>query len=173
MKKGHKRKSHEHRKDLAGEFKWGDTLQLVFIVVFFIGLAFDLIFFKLSNSWQELLPWYYRLVVSLFLLFAAVYFGLKSHKIMFEEEREKLMVIDKDVYSRVRHPMYFSSILAYLSFVILSLSVVSILIFFVVIIFYYYLCYYEEQVLIDKLGNEYRSYMKKVPMLFPSFRKKL
>ena len=41
MNKGHKRKSHEHRKDLVGEHRWGDTGQIILLVIFFIFLIFN------------------------------------------------------------------------------------------------------------------------------------
>lgn len=173
MNEGHKRKSHEHRKDLAGEYRWGDSLQLIFVVIFFIGMTLDLFIFKFSSSWQSIFPWYYRVIVFIFIFFIAGYFVQKSHKKIFGEEREELVVVKTDIYSRLRHPMYFSAILVYLCFVILSFSVITLLIFFVVVIFYYYLSYYEEKILIDKLGDEYLDYVKNVPMLIPSFRKKL
>jgi len=171
MNKGHKRHSHEHRKDLAGEYKWGDTGQFIFIIVFIVGMISDLFLLKLSDSWQDVIPWYYRVFVFLPLFFTAGYFGQRSHRIVFKEERNKLMVIKNDVYSRVRHPMYFGSILTYLGFVVLSLSIIAFVIFIFVFAFYYYLCWYEELILIDQLGNDYKKYMKSVPMLIPKIRK--
>lgn len=171
MVEGHKRSSHEHRKDLAGEYRWGDIGQLVFVFIFIIGLVLDLFFLKLSDSWQEFFPWYFRVVVFILLLFVAGYFAQRAHKKVFHEERKELMVIKTDVYAIIRHPMYFGSILTYLAFVIISASVIALVIFFVVVIFYYYLCRYEENLLIEKLGDEYKKYMTKVPMLIPWFRK--
>lgn len=171
MKKGHKRNSHEHRKDLAGEHRWGDTGQLVFLIVFIIGMASDLFLFKVSDSWQDAFPWYFRIAVFLPLLFVAGYFAQRAHKKVFQEERKELMVIKTDVFAIIRHPMYLGSILTYLSFVVLSLSVIAMVIFFIIVMFYYYLCRYEEQLLIEKLGDEYENYMKKVPMLIPRVRK--
>jgi len=170
MVKGHKRNSHEHRKDLAGEYRWGDIGQLVFVFVFIIGTILDLFFLKLSDSWQEFFPWYFRVMVFILLLLVAGYFAQRAHKKVFHEERKELMVIKTDVYAIIRHPMYFGSILTYLAFVIISASVIALVIFFVVVIFYYYLCRYEENLLIEKLGDEYKKYMKKVPMLIPWFR---
>jgi protein-S-isoprenylcysteine O-methyltransferase Ste14 len=167
MVEGHKRHTHEHRKDLAGEHRWSDTGQIIFLIVFIIGMISDLFLVKLSSSWQDTFPWYYRIVVFIPIFCIAGYFGQRSHNIIFKEERHKLMVIQNDVYARIRHPMYFGSILTYLGFVILSLSVIALVIFIMVVIFYYYICRYEEKVLIEKLGNSYREYMKKVPMLIP------
>ena len=167
MVKGHKRQSHEHRLDLAGEHKWSDSGQIIFIIIFIIGMLSDLLLLKISSSWQEIIPWYYRFIIFIIIFFIAGYFGQRSHRIIFKEERKKLVVIDKDVYSKIRHPMYFGSILTYLSFVILSMSIIAFLIFIIVLVFYYYISRYEEKILIEKLGDDYKKYIKKVPMLIP------
>jgi len=122
---------------------------------------------KISDSWQSSFPWYFRLVLFIPLFFAAGYFAQKAHKIIFQEERKELIVIKTDVFARIRHPMYFGSIVTYLAFVILSLSVIILVNF----CFCYYLCRYEEKILIEKLRNEYKNYMKNVPMLIPKIRK--
>ncbi len=171
MNKGHKRNSHQNREDLAGEYRGGDVGQQIFLFIFIIGLISDMLFLKFSDSWQYFFPWYYRVVIFLILIFTAAYFAQKAHKKIFKEERKKLMVIDTDVYSIMRHPMYFGSILSFFAFVILSLSVVAFVIFINICIFYFYLCRYEEKILIEKLGDEYKDYMKKVPMLIPKIRK--
>lgn len=171
MIKGHKRKSHEYRKDLGGEYRWGDTGQIIFVVIFIIGMISDLFLLKVSDSWQYLFPWYFRMVLFVILIFVSGYFAQRAHKKIFQEERKELVVINTDVFAIIRHPLYFGSIILYLSFIVLSLSLIAFMIFIVVVIFYYYLCRYEEQILIEKLGDEYKSYMKKVPMLIPRFRK--
>ncbi len=56
MNKGHKRKSHENRKDLAGEYRWGDTGQIILLIVFVIGMISDLFLLKISDSWQNVFP---------------------------------------------------------------------------------------------------------------------
>ena len=170
MSEGHKRQSHEHRSDLAGEYRWGDSGQLLFVVVFIAGMLLDIFLLNISDSWQHTVPWYVRIVLFLPVFFMAGYFIQKAHKKVFEEERKKLMVINTDVYARLRHPMYFGSLLVYVSFVILSLSVIAAVIFVVVVLFYYYICRYEERLLVEKLGNEYKEYMKHVPMLFPKLK---
>ena len=167
MSKGHKRKSHEHRKDLVGEHKWGDTGQIIFLIIFIIGIASDLFLFKLSESWQEMFPWYLRIVFLIPLFLAAYFFAQKAHNKVFQEERKEPIVINTDVFSIIRHPMYFGSILLYLCFVVLSLSLIATIVFIMVVVFYYYLCRYEEKLLIEKFGNAYLDYKKKVPMLIP------
>jgi len=171
MSEGYKRHSHEHRKDLAGEHRWGDTGQIIMLIIFIIGMILDMFLLKISDSLQTFIPWYYRLLLFLIPFFAAGYFSQNAHKKIFKEERKDLIVIENDVYGMLRHPMYFGAILVYLSFVVLSFSAVAMVIFVLIVIFYYYLCRYEERILIEKLGDKYCNYMKKVPMLFPKFKK--
>jgi protein-S-isoprenylcysteine O-methyltransferase Ste14 len=167
MKKTHKRKNHELRKDLAGEYRWGDTGQIVLLFIFIIGMISDLFLLKVSDSLQIFFPWYFRIVLFILLLFIAGYFIQHSHKIVIQQERDKLILIKSDVYNIIRHPMYFGSILTYLCFVILSFSVIALIVFVFIVVFYFYLCWYEEQILIEKLGDQYKNYMKEVSMLIP------
>ncbi len=171
MIEGHKRHSQEHRNDLAGEHKWSDSGQGLFLIIFIIGMTLDLFLLKTSNSLQDYFPFYFRLVVFVPLLLVAIYFSQRAHTIIFKEERKELTVINTNVFAKIRHPMYFGFILLYLAFVVISLSIIATAIFVIIVIFYYYICRYEEQVLIEKLGNKYKIYMKKVPMLTPRLRK--
>ena len=170
-KKGHKRKGYGKRVDLAGEHRWGDVGQLFMLSVFIVGLLLDLFVVKVSSSWQSVMPWYARVIIFIPLFFISGYFAKTGLKKVFMEERKKLQVIQSGVFGIVRHPIYLGSILVFLSFVILSLSFLALIIWVVIAIFYYYLCRYEEAILIEKLGSDYKDYMKKVPMLIPKIRK--
>ena len=167
MKKGHRRKSHEHRSDLAGEYRWGDVGQLLLLVIFIIGMVSDLFILNISRSWQNVIPWYYRVIIFVPLFLISGYLAQSGLKKVFKEERKELEVIRSGVFGVVRHPIYLGSILIFLSFTILSLSIVALIIWFVIIVFYYYLCRYEEKLLIGKLGKKYRDYMNEIPMLIP------
>jgi protein-S-isoprenylcysteine O-methyltransferase Ste14 len=96
-------------------------------------------------------------------------FGLKT---IFGEQREELVVIKSGVFSIVRHPIYLASILVYLGFIIISLSIIAFCIWVIIILFYYYISRYEESILVDKLGTQYEDYMKETPMFIPWFRRK-
>jgi protein-S-isoprenylcysteine O-methyltransferase Ste14 len=169
---GHKRGRHKKRIDIAGEYKWGDTGQIIILFIFIIGLISDILIFKLSISWQNILPWYLRLVIFISLFIFSGYLAQNGLKKVFKEERKEIIVIDTGVFSIVRHPIYLGSIIVYLSFVVLSLSIVAFFIFLIIFVFYYYLCRYEEKILIKKLGNKYQVYMKNVPMLIPKIWKR-
>jgi protein-S-isoprenylcysteine O-methyltransferase Ste14 len=49
----------------------------------------------------------------------------------------------------------------------LTFSLASAVLLLVIIVFYRFISRYEEKLLIERFGDEYREYMKKVPMLFP------
>jgi len=88
-------------------------------------------------------------------------------KIVFRETREEPQVITTGVFSIVRHPIYLSSILLYLGFILLSLSLLSVLVWVIIVIFYYMISRYEEKLPTQRFGLAYEEYKKKVPMLFP------
>jgi protein-S-isoprenylcysteine O-methyltransferase Ste14 len=167
MSKGHKRHNYENRVDLVGEYRWGDAGQVILFIIFVIGMVSDLFFIKVSSSWQDAIPWYLPVIIFIPLIFISAYLVKSGLKKVFKEERKELEVIKSGVFGIVRHPIYLGSILIFLSFVILSLSLVSLIIWFVIIVFYYFICRYEEKLLIRRLGKKYRDYMKEVPMLIP------
>ena len=170
MNEGFNRRSREHRQDLAGEYRWGDLGQNILLIVFIVGMVADVFLVKIS-SWQDVIPWYFRVVCFVPLFVFGWYVVQQAYKKVFQEERKGLEVITTGVYAWLRHPMYFGLLMIYLSFILLSLSVIALVIFGVAVIFYYYLCRYEEQLLIAKLGDEYKEYMMKVPMFIPRVKR--
>ncbi len=69
----------------------------LFLIVFIIGMISDLFLLKISDSWQNVFAWYFRIVVFIPLLFIAGYFAQRAHKIVFQQERDDLIVIKTDV----------------------------------------------------------------------------
>ena len=123
--KAHKRKSYEKRVDIAGEKAWGDLGQLILFIVFIVGIILDLVFLRVGQSFGESVPLLLRIIVALPVLIISGYLAQSGLKIVFREERSKLMVIRTGVFSLVRHPIYLGSILLYLGFIILSMSVIT------------------------------------------------
>ncbi len=171
-RKGYKRKTHEHREDLAGEHKLGDTGQIILLVVFIIGLLVDKFVLHFSLPLVQFIPFYLRVLIALPFFAFSFYLALFGLKTIFGEQREELVVIKSGVFSIVRHPIYLSSILVYLGFIIISLSIIGFCIWIIIVLFYYYISRYEEKILVDKLGTQYEDYMKEVPMFIPRFRKR-
>jgi len=166
-KKGHLRKSHQHRSDLTGEYAFGDMGQLILLVVFLVVWIADSFVFKYSTFLTQYISNYIRVPIALIVLVISGLLAWAGLKIVFGETREEPQVITTGVFSIVRHPIYFGSILLYLGFILLSLSLLSVLIWFIIIVFYYMISRHEEKLLTQRFGSAYEEYKKKVPMLFP------
>jgi steroid 5-alpha reductase family enzyme len=71
----------------------------------------------------------------------------------------------KDAFKIVRHPVYFFSIL----FLGLrpTMSLFYLIMFVCIAVYFYIGSIYEEKKLLEKFGDEYKEYQKKVPRLFP------
>ena len=165
--KGHLRKSHQHRGDLTGEHAFSDMGQLIFLVVFLVVWIADSFVFKYSTFLTQYVSNYIRVPIALIVLIISGLLAWTGLKIVFRETREEPQVITTGVFSIVRHPIYLSSILLYLGFILLSLSLLSALVWILIIVFYYMISRYEEKLLIQRFGSAYEEYKKKVPMLFP------
>ena len=164
---GHRRKNFEERIDLAGEYRWGDIGQITLALIFVIGMCLDVFFLKIKVPYFEIIPIYVQILIAIPLLIISGYLARSGLNIVFREKRDNLQVIHHGVFSLVRHPVYLGSILLFLSFAVLSLSIIAIIIWVIIIFFYIYLASYEEKLLINKLGQDYERYIKDVPMFIP------
>ena len=135
--KGHLRKSHQHRGDLTGEHAFSDIGQLILLVVFLVVWIADSFVFKYSTFLTQYVANYIRVPIALIILTISgllAGFGLNT---VFGKTREEPQVITTGVFSIIRHPIYLSSILLYFGFILLSLSLLSVLVWILIIVFYY------------------------------------
>jgi len=163
----HHRGSHAGREDLAGEYKYGDAGQLIFMIIFLAVWILDSFVFNWSTFLTENVTWYIITIPGLLILIISGLMARSGLKMVFGEKRETPHVITKGVFSIVRHPVYLAAILLYLGLIVLTLSLISAGIWIMIIIFYWAISRFEEKLLLNKFGKEYEEYMQKVPMLFP------
>lgn len=158
--------SHKHQ-NLPGEHAITDIGQFILFVIFVLAMILDIFIFKFSNKMIGELSWI--ITVPLFLLFFLIggYFIFISHQIIFGETDKEVGIVTNGVFKIVRHPMYFGSVLLFFSFVILSCSILALLIWILIGVFYYFISRYEEKLLINKFGDKYKEYQKRVPMFIP------
>jgi len=163
---------HAGREDLTGEHTAGDTGQLILLFIFLAIWISDSFIFHRTDFLSGKVAWYYHTAPGILLLIASGYLAWKGLSIVFGEVRETPQVITKSVFSIVRHPIYLGSILLYSGLIIMTLSIASFATLIVIVIFYWYISRHEEKMLIERFGDAYLEYMRKVPMLFPlNFRK--
>lgn len=155
-----------------GEHPRGDVGQIVLFVIFLAVWIADSFFFKYTNTLSHYIPLYLRIPLSSVIFIISGYFALAGHRILFEEEREIPVVIAHGVFGVVRHPLYFSAIMLYLGFLLLTFSMAATLVWVIIFIFYNFIASYEENLLIGKFGKEYETYKQKVPRWIPRFGKR-
>jgi protein-S-isoprenylcysteine O-methyltransferase Ste14 len=96
---------------------------------------------------------------------AGITLARKSEEVVFHNHAET--VIDSDVYSYVRHPMYLGSLLILLGFTVTTLSILSLFVWIALFLFLDRMAAYEERDLTRLLGPQYVAYQKKVPKWLP------
>lgn len=165
------RKKHQDRKDLAGEYKFGDTGQLILLFVFLIVWSIDSFFLRISTFLSSYISWYVQVPLAILTMFASGYLAQNGLRTVFGEKRDEPEVIDRGVFSLVRHPIYLGAILFYLTMILLTVSLFAIIFFLVIMGFYHYLAKYEEKLLLKKFDGQYKDYMNRVPMWLPRLRK--
>ncbi|MBI9083026.1 MAG: isoprenylcysteine carboxylmethyltransferase family protein [Desulfobacterales bacterium] len=160
-------KKHEGRKDLAGEHAFGDIGQIILLAIFLTVWITDSFFIKFSILTSDYFSIYIRISLAMIVLIIAIYLAKQGLTIVFAEVREKPIVIQKSVFSIVRHPIYLGAILFYPSLLILSFSLSATIVWAAVIIFYFCLCKHEEKLLLETYGQDYEKYKLETPMLIP------
>ena len=105
-----------------------------------------------------------------------VFFGLslivRGWKQIYEARKEERLVID-GVYRYIRHPQYTGIYLAIFGQLIHWSTIPTLLLFPVIVFAYYILARKEERAMLDRFGDEYRTYMDRVPKFFPGWNKSM
>lgn len=87
------------------------------------------------------------------------------------EIREKHELITRGIYSMIRHPMYASQWLWVIAQPLLLQNwIAGFLNLLVFIPFYFLRVKAEEQLMLEKFGNQYQDYMEKVGAILPKFQ---
>ena len=162
---------HRHRDNLTGEHRIGDIGQLTIYCLFMALWISDMIL-KYSNFLNEYIPAMIRLPIGILLLIISGYMAGTGLWIVFSKKAQSKGVIRKGVFRFVRHPIYLSEIILYLGLLMLSISLAAALVWIIAIFFLHYISRYEEKLLLEKFGDEYKQYMKEVPMWFPRLYRK-
>jgi protein-S-isoprenylcysteine O-methyltransferase Ste14 len=163
-------KKNMHRPDLSGEHPLGDTGQIILFIMFIGVWIADSFFLQYSIFFNKYIPLILRIIVAIICIAAGLYIAKKGHDILFKEIREKPTLINKGVFSFVRHPLYLGAILFYLGLTSFTFSLISFGLLIIIFIFYDYIARYEELIVLHTLGEEYKAYMRNVPRWLPRFR---
>jgi protein-S-isoprenylcysteine O-methyltransferase Ste14 len=168
----HTSKRSQQRHDLAGEHWFTDRGQVLFACLFAAVWVSDSFFLNYSTFPTQYMLVSVRIPIGITLLALAGYLSGKGLHIVFGEKRQKPSVIQKGVFGVVRHPIYLAEILLYLGLLVLNMSLAALGVWIAAIIFLHYVSRYEEKLLIERFGEEYKQYMRRVPMWLPGIRRR-
>jgi protein-S-isoprenylcysteine O-methyltransferase Ste14 len=162
-----RRQNHINREDLVGEHPYGDSGQIIALVIFFVIWILDSFVFRFSSFLVNDLPLYIRLIVEAFFFVVAGFLARSGLVVVSKEVRDPPRVINTGVFSYLRHPIYLAAILLYLGFFFTTVSLISLAFLGVIIVFYDYIATFEEKQLEQKSGREYVNYKEKTPEWLP------
>lgn len=117
----------------------------------------------------------FHLIIAVPIIFVGAWYGIvgvKEISLKVAETHKPERVISAGIYSKIRHPQYFGTILAHIGISLLLSSLFSMLSTPLVILTIFLFSWKEERELIREFGKDYEEYKKQVPMLLPKIRNK-
>ena len=115
-------KKHSGHPHLSGEYRWGDTIQLILLVVFLGIWITDSFVLHFSTFLTDEIPDFIRISLASIVLILAWILARSGMKAVFGTEREKPELINSGVFSVIRHPIYTGAILFYLGAILITFS---------------------------------------------------
>ena len=152
---------------MGKEYPHTDLILPLSAVLFSAVWALDSFVMKFSEKHTSCFPDVARIVLFVALEISAVLLGYLSHNALFSQRQESKLIMS-GVFAHVRHPLYFSVLLAYLGFIFASMSIVSVIPWICFIILFDKMATYEEEDLVRIFGDAYLKYKKRVPKWIPN-----
>ena len=165
-------KKSQQRNDLTGEHRFSDRGQIIFACLFAAIWVSDSFFLNYSTFPTQYMLLSVRIPVGIILLALAAYLAGKGLSIVFGDKTHKPSIIQKSVFGVVRHPVYLAEIILYLGLLVLNMSLAALGVWIAEIIFLHHISRYEENLLVERFGEEYKQYMRRVPMWIPGIRRR-
>jgi len=153
-------------KEKNGEHPFGDSGQLVLLVLFLLIWVVDSFLLQISTFLYDDISLYIRLVILGLILVTAVYL-IRSGHVVVKHEQGSTGVVSTGAFQYVRHPLYLGSIMFYLGLAVSTASLFSLGLVVLIFFFYDYIGTYEEKLLEDRFHEEYRNYKIKTGKWVP------
>jgi protein-S-isoprenylcysteine O-methyltransferase Ste14 len=153
-------------KEKNGEHPLGDAGQLILLGLFAVVWLADSFSLRWSTFLARYVPLGARLSIAAVVMAIALYLVQAGHAVMYQGMRRR-GVVTSGAFRYVRHPIYLGSLLFYLALSLATLSLLSCALLIGICFFYDYIARYEERLLVERFGEEYRSYLAKTGKWIP------
>lgn len=110
-----------------------------------------------------------EMIIGFLFIFAGLSLIFKGWYLVHSAYRKDELVTH-GVYQYIRHPQYTGIFLALFGQLIHWPTVLTLLLFPVVVLVYYRLARKEERAMLARFGEEYRTYIQRVPIFLPTVR---
>lgn len=147
---------------------YGFPLTIYFLARFF---GIDLAWNEGGNLWAQIFGTPMAHIIAMIIGYTIVFWGAtmvaEGWRRVHSARREGRLVTD-GVYAKVRHPQYTGLfVILFGEGIVHWPTIISVAAFPVIVVAYAILARKEEQQMLDKFGNEYREYRRRVPMFIP------
>ena len=159
-----------HKRGVGREHTRSHLVQLLAAIIFFLIWILDSFIFMLSTVLASYIPFIVRIILFLSLLTIGLFLIFRTGHILFHKENVSSKLIKTGIFAHTRHPLYLGVLMLYLGFILLSMSLISIIGFIIVFILYNWIATFEENALEKLFKEEYSEYKKKVPKWIPSLK---
>ncbi len=144
----------------------------IYLLTSFLGFDIPWLHIK-GHLWASLFGWGAGMaMVEMLVGFTFIFLGLslivRGWKQIYEAQKTDRLVTE-GIYGYIRHPQYTGIYLAIFGQLIHWPTIPTLVLFPVIVVAYYALARKEEKVMIESFGDEYRAYVKKVPMFLPKW----
>ncbi|HDZ62190.1 MAG TPA: isoprenylcysteine carboxylmethyltransferase family protein [Nitrospirae bacterium] len=144
----------------------------IYLLTSFLGFDIPWLHVK-GHLWASLFGWgdgmaMVEMIVGYAFVFLGISLIVRGWKQVYEAQKTDRLVTE-GIYSYVRHPQYTGIYLAIFGQLIHWPTIPTLVLFPVIVVAYYALARKEEKVMINRFGDEYRTYAEKVPMFFPKW----
>ncbi len=144
----------------------------IYLLTSFLGFDIPWLHIK-GHLWASLFGWGAGMaMVEMLVGFTFIFLGLslivRGWKQIYEAQKTDRLITE-GIYGYIRHPQYTGIYLAIFGQLIHWPTIPTLVLFPVIVVAYYALARKEEKVMIESFGDEYRAYVKKVPMFLPKW----
>jgi protein-S-isoprenylcysteine O-methyltransferase Ste14 len=151
-----------HKRGVAEEHPNSHLIQLLAAIIFFLIWILDSFIFTYSTILAIYIQFTFRFILFLSVLTIGLLLIFLAGHLLFHKKDTTPKLLKTGIFAHTRHPIYLGVLILYIGFILLSISLISIIGFIIAFILYNWIAKYEEKNLEKIFQEEYTEYKKNV-----------